>query len=146
MSGVRLIDCRLRLELCNIVESVLSYSIRRMKTAYFSALWRAMLVQNTTLTIGDMANISVPHLTYPFDDPSNNFCLKFIAYIVIGALMICANTPILVTLLRHSVLRAKKEYLLLAGSVLSLSHFSIQSYSKVRLIQRELQVKISWKS
>jgi hypothetical protein len=40
---------------------------------------------------------------------------EFITYIVLGLLLIMVNTPILVNILRHSVLRAKKEYLLFAG-------------------------------
>jgi hypothetical protein len=35
--------------------------------------------------------------------------------IIIGTLLIFANTPILINILKHAVLRAKKEYLLIAG-------------------------------
>lgn len=40
-----------------------------------------------------------------------------VVYIVVGSVLILANTPIFINILRHRVLRAKKEYLLLAGTV-----------------------------
>jgi hypothetical protein len=43
--------------------------------------------------------------------------IYYISYILIGILLILANAPILVNILRHSVLRAKKEYLLFAGTI-----------------------------
>jgi hypothetical protein len=40
---------------------------------------------------------------------------KYISYVVIGSFLVIANLPIVVDILRHRVLREKKEYLLLVG-------------------------------
>ncbi len=48
---------------------------------------------------------------------SDVYYWEFITYVIMGILLVSANTPILVNILRHSVLRAKKEYLLFAGKL-----------------------------
>ncbi len=48
-------------------------------------------------------------------DDFDLFSGNFIPYIFMGSLLIVSNASIVVNILRHSVLRAKNEYLLFAG-------------------------------
>jgi hypothetical protein len=52
----------------------------------------------------------------------------FIAYVVIGVILILVNTPIVVSILKHGELRNKKEYLLLAGSCIAIIFEALMNF------------------
>lgn len=86
-----------------------------MKARDLSIVLKTMLAQSS---YDDAKNMTEPTVaTYAPVNTSRSFFIECAAYIVIGVLLIFANAPVFVNIIRHAALRAKKEYLLLAGTV-----------------------------
>jgi hypothetical protein len=62
----------------------------------------------------EMTNVTTAQNEHNLDDEKYMFYAS-IAYISVGVFLVIANSPIFVSILRHSELRTRKEYLLLAG-------------------------------